>query len=227
MLVFFDDILIYSRNVETHRDHSQLVLSLMREHKLFINRKKCSFERPQLEYLGHLISGEGVAADSRKVADMDWLVPKDLTGVRGFLGLTGYYRRFVMGYGKTAWALTQQLKKDNFNWGVEVQMAFEQLKKAMTSLSVLAVPCFDKEFIIEADASGKGIGAVLMQEGHLVAYMRQVLLERVRGSLCTRERVDGNSFGNPKVEALPIRKALCGQHESKEPQTSLGPANDG
>ena len=180
-LVFFDDILIYSANREVHKAHLQQIFEALRVNKLYVNKKKCCFEQNQLEYLGHIISGEGVAADPNKVKDMlDWPTPTDLRSLRGFLGLTGYYRRFVENYGKLAWPLTQQLKKDNFTWGKEAQLAFEKLKQAMTSLPVLAVPSFNKPFIIETDASGKGIGAVLMQEGRPIAYMSQVLSDRAQ-----------------------------------------------
>ena len=182
ILVFFDDILVYSGSHETHREHLKVVLETLRQHELLINRKKCSFEKEQLEYLGHIISAEGLAADPEKIQAMThWPIPKDLKSLQGFLGLTGYYRRFVRNYGRIAWPLTQLLKKDDFKWDKEAQAAFEELKTAMTTVPVLAVPTFSKPFALETDASGKGIGAVLLQEGRPVAYMSQKLSERNQG----------------------------------------------
>ncbi|WVY98421.1 hypothetical protein V8G54_030572 [Vigna mungo] len=189
VLVFFDDILIYSPDEGSHQKHLKLVLKLLRENNLFANSKKCTFGQQQLRYLGHLISGKGVSADPGKVNEMvNWPVPKDLKGLRGFLGLMVYYRRFVKNYGKIAWPLTQLLKKDNFKWGKDAEQAFEQLKTTMTTLPILAIPDFEKAFVIETDASGKGVGAVLMQEGRPIAYMSQSLSDRAqRKSVYERE----------------------------------------
>jgi len=113
VLVFFDDILIYSPTMAKHVEHLQEILQVLQQHKLKLNQKKCSFGQQSLEYLGHIISKEGVAADPKKVEAMwNWPVPKDAKALRGFLGLTGYYRRFEQGYGKTAKPLTQLLTKE-------------------------------------------------------------------------------------------------------------------
>ncbi|GAU48361.1 hypothetical protein TSUD_282420 [Trifolium subterraneum] len=176
VLVFFDDILVYSRDWSTHLSHLEEVLSILQKHGLVANRKKCHFAQKSVDYLGHVISGKGVAVDPNKVESvMKWPIPKNVKGVRGFLGLTGYYRKFIKNYWKIARPLTELTKKDAFTWNEDTQKAFEKLKESLTTTPVLALPDFNKEFTIECDASGIGIGAILMQGNRPIAYFSKEL----------------------------------------------------
>ncbi|XP_071933266.1 uncharacterized protein [Coffea arabica] len=163
VLVFFDDILVYNPTLELHVKHVTKVMNLLRQHQLYAKMSKCSFAQLQVEYLGHIISAEGVQADPKKIECMEnWPKPTNIKQLRGFMGLTGYYRRFVKGYGAIARPMTNLLKKDNFHWSEDAEKAFQELKGAMCHTPVLAVPDFTQPFIIETDACYTGTGAVLM-----------------------------------------------------------------
>jgi hypothetical protein len=132
--------------------------------------------------LGHLVGKDGVRVDPRKIEDMqDWPHPKTLKSLHGFLGLTGYYRKFVKNYVKIAAPLTALLKKNSFTWTPVAVQAFQTLKMNMCTTSVLALPDFTKTFVLECDASGKGISVVLMQEGRPLAFTSKQLSKRNLG----------------------------------------------
>lgn len=164
VLVFMDDILIYNKTLEEHVQLLHQVFQILEKHQFFIKRSKCLFAQPSVEYLGHVISAAGVATDPSKIqAVLNWPTPKTVKELRGFLGLTGYYRKFVQHYGLLARPLTKLLKKGSqYQWTPTTEHAFQILKERLVQAPVLAVPNFEQTFILETDASELGIGAVLM-----------------------------------------------------------------
>ena len=183
VLVFFDDILVYSANWSLHLQHLQVVLGLLSQHQLYAKLSKCELGATQIEYLGHVISSRGVAMDASKVECMvNWPYPKTVKEVRGFLGLTGYYRRFVKGYGVLAQPLTALLKKNAFQWSAEAHATWDKLRQAMITAPVLALPNFNSTFVVESDASQGGIGAVLSQNGRAIAYFSKALSPKHRAA---------------------------------------------
>ncbi|KAL4318769.1 hypothetical protein GQ457_18G015560 [Hibiscus cannabinus] len=176
VLVFFYDILIYSPDWSMHLAHVRTTFAILRQHQFFVKLNKCAFGQHELEYLGHIVTPHGVKVDQKKIRDvLSWPKPTNISELRGFLGLTGYYRKFVRDYGILALPLTNLLKKGQFHWSAAAEAAFETLKKAMTTTPTLAMPNFNDHFIIECDASGDGIGAVLTQQGKPIAFMSRAL----------------------------------------------------
>ena len=167
VLVFFYDILMYITNLDDHLLHLRLILDLLATNHFVVKLCKCVFAEDTVTYLGYVISKKGVAPDPEKVAAiMNWPQPRLLTALRGFLGLIGFYRRFVQGYAMLAAPLTDLLRNSRFSWNEEAEKAFLQLKLQMTSMPVLHLPDFSKIFVVETDASGVAIGVVLSQGGH-------------------------------------------------------------
>ncbi|KAF8047244.1 hypothetical protein N665_3134s0001 [Sinapis alba] len=177
VVVYFDDILIYSTSLEDHLEHLEKVLETLRQEHLYANLKKCTFCTDQLVFLGFVVSSQGLKVDEEKIkAVQDWPTPTTIGQVRSFHGLASFYRRFVKDFSTLAAPLTSVIKKDvAFKWGTEQEEAFQKLKDSLTNAPVLVLPNFDKTFEIECDASGTGIGAVLTQGGKPVAFFSEKL----------------------------------------------------
>jgi hypothetical protein len=138
VLVFFDDILIYSSSWSEHLRHVHMVLAKLQEFSLLVKKSKCMFDARSVAYLGHVISELGVAMDAQKVrAVLDWPLPCTVCAVRAFLGLMGYYYRFIKNYGAIAAPLAALLRKGNFRWSLEAKTTFRALQRALTQALVL------------------------------------------------------------------------------------------
>jgi ribonuclease HI len=189
VLVFFDDILIFNSSYEEHIQHLQLVFQQLQALEWKIKLSKCEFAKQSIAYLAHVITPAGVATDPQKVAAIvHWPTPASVKDLRGFLGLAGYYRKFVRNFGIMAKPLTELLQKNTlFIWTTAHDQSFQALKQALSSSQVLALPDFSKPFSIETDASASGIRVVLTQEGHPLAFLSKALGPRSRG-LSTYEK---------------------------------------
>ena len=141
VIVFIDDILIYSGSEEEHVEHLRIVLQILREHRLYAKLSKCQFWLDSVAFLGHIVSAEGVSVDQQKVeAILNWKPPTSVTEIRSFLGLAGYYRKFVEGFSKIAAPLTRLTRKEEpFLWSEACQQSFDELKRRLTSAPVLTL----------------------------------------------------------------------------------------
>jgi hypothetical protein len=172
VVVFIDDILIYSENEKEHAKHLRIVLQRLRDHKLYAKFSKCEFWLKSVKFLGHTISQDGISVDPSKVQEvMDWKPPKSVHQIRSFLGLAGYYRRFIPDFSRITKPMTELLKKGvKFVWSEACEKAFHTLRQHLTSAPVLVQSDYSKPFEVFCDASGTGLSCVLMQEGRVIAY---------------------------------------------------------
>ncbi|XP_052726161.1 uncharacterized protein LOC128194648 [Vigna angularis] len=177
VVVFIDDILIYSKSCEEHEEHLRMVLGVLREKELYAKLSKCKFWMKEVQFLGHVVSAGGISVDPAKVrAMLEWESPRSVTEVRSFVGLVGYYRHFIEGFSKIVAPLTQLTRKDHpFAWTDRCESSFQELKQKLTSAPVFVIPDMAKPFEVYCDASHQGLGCVLMQERRAVAYASRQL----------------------------------------------------
>ncbi|GJR96571.1 putative reverse transcriptase domain-containing protein [Tanacetum coccineum] len=177
VIVFIDDILIYSKNKQEHEEHLKIILELLKKEELYAKFSKCEFWIPKVQFLGHVIDNKGIHVDPAKIESVkNWASPKTPTEIRQFLGLAGYYRRFIEGFSKIAKPMTKLTqKKVKFEWGDKQEAAFQLLKQKLCSAPILALPEGSEDFIAYCDASKKGLGAVLMQREKVISYASRQL----------------------------------------------------
>ena len=182
VLVYLDDLVIYSKTAEEHVEHVRIVLDLLRKHQLYAKLPKCKFMQPELKFLGHIVGARGLQVDPKKVAIVqDWPVPTCVALLRSFLGLANYFRKFIPGWAALVAPLQYLTKKDkSFVWSAECYEAFKGVKKALTSAPVLALPDLNSRFEVICDACGVGLGAVLVQGGRPIAFEGKRMTEAER-----------------------------------------------
>jgi hypothetical protein len=150
VIVFLDDILVYSTSEEEHEQHLMMVLQVLRENQLYAKLRKCSFYQKQIHYLGHIISKEGITIYPEKIeAIREWSAPKNVIEVRSFMGPASYYRRFIVGFSRIAHPITSlQRKEKKFQWTEECEKSFQQLKQLLTSAPILRISYPNEDFIV-------------------------------------------------------------------------------
>ena len=171
-VVFVDDILIYSQSEWEHEYHLRIVLQLLRDHRLYTKFSKCEFWLAEVRFLGHVVSSSGVSVDTEKVeAMMSWERPKSVFEILSFLGLSGYYMRFIEDFSRLAAPMTRLTRKEvKFDWDDQCEKTFQELKRRLTSAPILIVPERGHGYTVNCDASRAGLGCFFMQSGRVVAY---------------------------------------------------------
>ncbi|KAI3808111.1 hypothetical protein L1987_24054 [Smallanthus sonchifolius] len=177
IIVFIDDILVYSKNKEEHEEHLRLIFELLKREQLYAKFSKCEFWIQEVQFLGHVGNEKGIHVDPSKIeAIKNWAAPTTPTEVRQFLGLAGYYRRFIEGLSKIAQPLTALTQKGKaYNWGDNQESAFQHLKQKLCSAPILALPEGTDDFVVYCDASIQRLGCVLMQREKVIAYVSRQL----------------------------------------------------
>jgi hypothetical protein len=182
VIVFLDDILIYSKSEEEHENHLRLVLQVLREHQLYGKLSKCSFYQKQIHYLGHIISEHGIVVDPEKIeAIRGWTTPINVSDVRYFMGLASYYKRFIVGFSNIVHPITSLQKKGTkFEWTFKCENNYNMLKELLTTVPVLKIVDPNEICVVCTDTCKEGLGGVLTQNGHVIGYESKKIKEHER-----------------------------------------------
>jgi hypothetical protein len=218
VVVFIDDILIYSETVEEHEEHLRIVLERPRQQKLYAKFSKCEFWMEKVVFLGHVLSAEGITVDPSKVESITkWEQPLNVTDVRSFLRIAGYYRRFIGNFSNITKLMTELLNNNTkFDWSEACERSFQELKRRLTTTPVLTLPDIKKDFVVYCDASKQGLRCVLMQEGKVVAYASRQLKKHEEkysthdlelAAVCTHLRSGGTTLWGTSVSSTLTTKA--------------------
>nr|GEW28913.1 putative reverse transcriptase domain-containing protein [Tanacetum cinerariifolium] len=239
VIVFIDDILIYSKDEKKHEEHLKAILELLKEEKLYAKFLKCEFWVPNVQFLSHVIDSRGIHVDPAKIESIkDWASPKTPTEIRQFLGLVAYYRRFIEGFSKIAKSLSKLTQKGiKFDWGEKEENAFQLIKQKLCSAPILALPEGSEDFVVYCDASHKGLGAVLIQREKANVVVDALSRKERDKPLRVRTLVMIISLNLPKqileaqIEALKpenLKKEDVGviMHESHKSKYSIHPGSE-
>nr|GEV98756.1 putative reverse transcriptase domain-containing protein [Tanacetum cinerariifolium] len=201
VIIFVDDILIYSKDEKEHKEHLKAILELLKKEELYAKFSKCEFWIPKVQFLGHVINSQGIHVDPAKIESIkDWASPKTPTEIRQFLGLAGYYRRFIEGFSKIAKTMTKLTQKGvKFDWGEKQEAAFQLLKQKLCSAPILDLPEESKDFVVYCDASHKGLGAVLMQREKTEARKPENIKNKDVGGMLVENSKDPEKLRTRKV----------------------------
>ena len=182
VLVYLDNILVFSKTPKEHIEHLQVIFDVLRKNKLYAKLAKCHFAKNELEYLSHVVGKDGIKVDPRKIETIaKWARSKDVNQLRSFLDLYNYFRKFIQGYSTLVAPLIHLIRKDvKFTWTSQCEESFEGIKYALTHVPILILPKFGERFEVICDASIVGVGAVLLQDGKLIAFESRKLTSAER-----------------------------------------------
>ncbi|WMV45212.1 hypothetical protein MTR67_038597 [Solanum verrucosum] len=227
VIVFIDDILVYSKSMEEHVDNLRIVLGVLGKQELYAKFSKCEFWLTSITFLRHVVSNKGEMVDPQKIEVVkNWVRPSSVTEVRSSVGLGSYYRRFVNNFASIATHLTRLAKKEvSFEWTDKCEESFQKLKTLLITTRILTLPVEGKDFIIYCDDSHSGLGVVLMQKKNVIAYASRQLKYRLGKAIVVADALSRKTVSMSSLACLDVSKRPLAKEiqtlESKSMQLGL------